>query len=101
MRDNGYPVDQIVETHTVKREDSETAHLVLKIETLSKPPTHPDSDVVADTMTLWVCDCWAWRGSSADVSEGQPLTECGTCPHTEAVDKSVRAANDESQEQLV
>lgn len=97
MRDNGYPINGVKETHTVKREGSDTAHIVMKVLTLNKPTSHPESDAVADQLDLWVCDCWAWRSNSVDVSSGVSPSECGTCPHIEAVDKSVKAANDDSQ----
>jgi len=61
LRSSGYPVEDVKELHTVKREDSDTAHVVAKIETLNKPRDDPELDIVEDKCTIWVCDCWRYR----------------------------------------
>jgi len=101
LRENGYSVDELLQAHTVKRSDSERAHLVLKVQTYTKPMDHPDLDVVTDKSPLWVCDCWNFREHSADVSNGEPPTACDPCPHIKQVSKVENAKADSDQDTLV
>jgi len=98
---HGYPVESIKELHTafhVKPDAEDTAHDVLKIETLNKPLDIADAAV--DTHTMWVCDCKAFSYHVSVDLEEQRITEWGHCKHIEAVDKSIRANADDSQETL-
>jgi len=101
LREHGYPIDGVSDMTTVKRPDSDTAHLVCKVETLKHPTTHPDCDAVADTLTLPVCDCWSYRSATPDVGDGETLAGATpSCPHTTAAYRTERAANDEQQDTL-
>jgi len=95
---HGFPVESIVEAHTafhIKPDDGDTAHDVLKIETLSKPLDIADAAV--DTHTMWVCDCKGFAYHYSVDLEEQRITEWDVCPHIEAVDKSLKAESDASQ----
>ena len=102
LRSNGYTIESVEEIHTVASRSSEGSHIVVKITTYDKPKNHPELDIATDDISMWVCDCWAWRNSSADVSEsGVSPVDCGSCPHVETVDKTIRAQNDDSQDTLL
>lgn len=99
--DNGYPIDSLLGAHSVvhKKQDSEdTAHVVLKVQTLSKPKDM--ADIVADETTMYACDCKGYQYHySVDLDEKR-LPDWGYCPHIDAVDPTVKADNDESQQTL-
>lgn len=100
LRSNGFSILEVKETHVVASEDSDKAHIVQTVVTRRKPDDHPELDYVADKCELTVCDCWAFRSGSADVTEHKAPTESSPCKHIESVDKVARAMNDESQETL-
>lgn len=100
--DHGYPVESIEEAHAVVNEKSEgenTAHIVVKIETLSKPLEL--ADVAADQMTMWACDCKDYQfNQGVDLSE-RTLDEWGSCKHVQAVSKVEKAKADSNQDTIV
>lgn len=101
LRDNGYSVDELLEAHAVKRSESEVAHLVLKVQTYSKPMSHPELDLTEDRISLYCCDCSDFRyRKAADVSDGVSPTECGPCAHIKSVSKVENAKADDSQTEL-
>lgn len=100
LRGHGHNIETLNEAHTVKRKDSETAHLVLNVTVTTKPTTASDFDAVADKTDLWCCDCWSWRSSSADIANGEDISSCGTCPHVTAVSKVEKANADPQQDTL-
>jgi len=100
LSSNGYTIDSIQELHHVQRDTEKTPHMVAKVMTFDKPRDHPNLDYVADKIELFACDCWAFRNDSADVNDGANPSECGTCPHIEAVSKVERAKQDPSQDTL-
>lgn len=99
--ESGFPVESIVEAHSAvnQKPDSEnTGHIVVKVETLSKPLNR--ADVVEDKTTVWCCDCKGFQFHySVDLAH-KSITQWGACPHIEAVEKGIRAKNDENQETL-
>lgn len=100
--ENGYPVDGIVEAYcvvNVKRDNENTGHTVLKVETLSKPLDK--ADVVADQTEVWACDCKGYQHHYSVDLEDTPVTEWDACPHIEACDKSAKAKNDDNQDTLL
>jgi hypothetical protein len=100
--DNGYPVNDIVEAHTVvshKQEKEADGYLVLKVETLERPLS--EADVVEDQTTEWVCSCPAFSFHHNVDLENRRLAEWEPCKHCRKVmDKSRRAKNDENQSTL-
>jgi len=98
---HGYPIESIKEAHSVVHEKpngENTAHVVVKVETLNKPLNR--ADVAVDTIDLWACDCGRFQFHESVDLEDYKLPEWGNCHHIEACEKSVRAANDEQQETL-
>ena len=100
LRSQGHPIESIQEVHTVKRKDSDKAHIVAKVETFDKSKSNPDLDYVADKTSLWVCDCWSFRQKSADVSHGDKPSLSKPCVHIQEVCKQERAKEDENQSEL-
>jgi len=100
LSSNGYTIDSIQELHQVQRSRDKDPHMVAKVVTYDKPKDHPNLDYVADKMELWICDCWAFRNDSADVGADAKPSDCGTCPHIQAVSKTERAEADDSQATL-
>lgn len=98
----GYPVDEILEAHSavnVKTDDENTGHLVVRIQTLSKPIDQADAAV--DQIEKWACDCGSYQYHVSVDLEEQSITDWGHCKHVKAVDPSVRAKNDPDQSELV
>jgi len=101
LRSEGYTIDGLNSVHTVQRDKSKTPHLVVNIATYDLPKDHPELDYASDAVDIWCCDCWDWRKRhSADVSEGQKPSDCGTCDHIRRVSKTERAEADDSQATL-
>lgn len=100
LRENGFIVDSLNSVHTVQREKSKIPHLVVNVRTYDKPKDHPELDVAADGIDLWVCDCWSFRSNSADVSEGEPPSSSQPCDHIRRVSKIEQAKADENQKEL-
>jgi hypothetical protein len=99
--DNGYPIDSLLEAYSVvhKKQDSEdTAHVVLEVQTLSKPKDM--ADIVADETTMYACDCKGYQYHYYVDLDEKRLLDWGYCPHIDAVDPTVKAENDESQQTL-
>jgi hypothetical protein len=100
--ENGYPVEEIVEAHSIvheKVDEENTAHIVLKIKTLSKPLDK--ADVAVDQTEMYCCDCGRFQyHENADLEE-QLITEWGHCHHIESVDKSLKAESDSNQRELI
>jgi len=95
---HGYPIDDILEAYavvSVKTEAENSGHLVLKVQTLSKPID--EADAVDDQMIQWLCDCRDFQfNRSVDLDE-RKLREWGSCKHIQEVSKSQRAAEDRNQ----
>jgi hypothetical protein len=98
LRGMGYQIDSVEDIDTVESDsDPDKSYLVAEIETFDKPQDHPRLDYVADKLTLRVCTCWAWRGKSANISDGENPSECGTCKHLKQWKREERAEADEKQ----
>jgi hypothetical protein len=95
---HGYPIDDILEAYavvSVKTETENSGHLVLKVQTLSKPID--EADAIDDQMIQWLCDCRDFQfNQSVDLDE-RKLREWGSCKHIQEVSKSQRAAEDRNQ----
>jgi len=101
LRTNGYPIDDILEGHavvSVKRQAENTGHLVLKIQTLSKPID--EADAIEDQTTEWVCDCKDYQFNQSVDLEKKRLANWGMCKHIRGVNKSVKAEADNKQNTL-
>jgi len=98
LRTNGYPIDDIIEAYavvSVKNQSENTGHLVLKIQTLSKPID--EADAVQDQTTKWICDCKDYQFNQSVDLEKKRLADWGTCKHIREVNKSAKAAEDNRQ----
>lgn len=87
LRDNDIGISELLEAHTVKRSESDTAHVVLKVQ-------------LENGTELNCCDCWSFRSSSADVREGEKPSESGDCPHVRQVFRTQKAKADQSQNSI-
>ena len=95
---HGYPIDDILEAHavvSVKTEAENAGHLVIKVQTLSKPID--EADAVDDQMIQWLCDCRDFQFNRSVDLEERKLREWGSCKHIQEVSKSQRAAEDRNQ----
>jgi len=95
---HGYPIDDILEAYavvSVKTEAENTGHLVIKVQTLSKPID--EADAVDDQMVQWLCDCRDFQFNRSVDLEERKLREWGSCKHIQEVSKSQRAAEDRNQ----
>jgi hypothetical protein len=101
LYDNGYPVDDIEEAHAVVSEKKEenTGHIVLRIQTLTKPLN--EADATTDQTTKWVCDCKAFQFHHSVDLEERYLSEWDSCKHINAVSKVKKAQADENQDTLL
>jgi len=101
LRDNGYPVDEegVWLAVNQKRDEENSAHMIKEIKTLRKPL--PVADAAVDEMTILMCTCKAYRYQQGidDLEENDTL-EWEPCKHCEAVDATMKAENDENQQQL-
>lgn len=100
--ENGYPVESVLEAHSAvnaKQDDDNTGHIVVKVETLSKPLNR--ADVVEDTVAIWSCDCRDYQFNQSVDLEETSVTEWSHCKHIIAVDRTLKAANDENQDTIV
>ena len=90
---------EVLEMHAVPSNSRpDMAHLVKKLEVLTKP--FEQADVAADTTTVWVCSCenfqyerWPSDGSIPDL---ETLPQCRHCNEL----KPIKAKDDESQSEL-
>ena len=95
---HGYPIDDILEAHavvSVRTEAENAGHLVIKVQTLSKPID--EADAVDDQMIQWLCDCRDFQFNRSVDLEERKLREWGSCKHIQEVSKSQRAAEDRNQ----
>jgi hypothetical protein len=101
LQTHGYPINEIREAYAVvseKADADDTGHIVLQVQTLSKPMG--EADAVADRTTEWVCDCRDYQyNQSVDLAE-RALSAWGSCKHIKEVSKSEKAVADERQSQL-
>ena len=99
LREHDFTIDGIEEAHTVASSSTDGSHLVLKINTYDYPKDSEKLDVIADKRSIYVCDCWAYRQNSNDVSKGliKPDGECG---HTKEVSKVQKAKDDPKQTEV-
>jgi len=98
---HGYPVDDIIEAYSVVNEkvgDENSSHVVLKVQTLSKPLDRADAAV--DQTTLFVCDCRDYRFNLGVDLEQKSVTSWGQCKHVLECSKSAKAKQDEQQSEL-
>jgi len=101
LRTNGYPVDELTEAHAIlnqKPDKDDTGHMVIQIQTLSKPLDL--ADAATDQYEMWCCDCRGFQFHEGVDLEEQRITEWGHCKHIESVDKSIKAQNDDHQHTL-
>jgi hypothetical protein len=103
LNTHGYPVDEIVEAYSVTSmkkdpQKDDTGHIVLQVQTLSKPMG--EADAVADRTTEWVCDCKDYQFNKSIDLESRALAEWDSCKHIKEVSKSEKAVADERQSQL-
>ena len=102
LRANDYAIEGVHSPVVVQRPDSDTGHLVVKVDTYHLPKGHPGLDVAAQRVTIACCDCWSYRQNSADVSkEVVSPAESEACAHIRAAYKEYQAAADNAQETLV
>lgn len=99
LRSEGYQIDGIKGSYTAPSESGEGDHMIVEIQTYQYPRDSQQLDLAEHKTTIRVCDCWAWRQSSNDVSE-PGVSPGGTCKHVEACFMSEKAANDENQAEL-
>jgi len=102
LRNQGYPVLDVHEVHTVASNSRELNHMTVRISTYDKPEGASSLDVVEDTVDLWVCSCEDWQyNQSADVSEDMVKpSDSGNCKHILEVDMAEKAKADDSQAEL-
>jgi hypothetical protein len=99
--EHGYPVESIIEAYSAvhsKVDDKDTAHVVLKVETLSKPLDK--ADVAVDQTEIYCCDCKGYQYHYSVDLEDSSVVEWDSCPHIEAIDKTVKAQADDQQDTL-
>jgi hypothetical protein len=97
----GYPIDDILEAYavvSVKTEAENTGHLVIKVQTLSKPID--EADAVDDQMVQWLCDCRDFQFNRSVDLEKKRLADWGRCKHIQEVNKSAKAEADNKQNTL-
>lgn len=100
LAEYGYTVDTIRHWLVVSDKDDEAnGYVVTKAETTDKPLEL--ADLVADATTIWLCSCpaYRYRDGVADLG-GRIDLEWTACKHCEAVEKSLKAANDNAQTTL-
>ncbi len=102
MQEAAYPVENIMDVHTnvsVKHDDEDSAHVVCRIETLSRPL--PEADAAADNYEFWACSCPGFHYHRfPKFDEGESIEAVGECTHIEAVRRSRREVAGEGQAQL-
>jgi len=101
LQQNGYTIEGIDEVHTVDRDTSDTAHVVMQIQTYQYPRDDSRLDVAEHGVSVWVCDCgeFVYR-QWPDLREDYSPVDAGSCVHIQEVSKVERAQNDENQETL-
>jgi len=85
--DHGFPVESIEEAHAVVNEKAEkenTAHLVVKIETLRKPLDIADL-AIDGGFKMFACDCRAYQFHHSVDLEDKNITNWGECKHIDEV----------------
>jgi len=101
LQQENYAIDDVVESHVVKRDSSDTAHIVFKIETYDFRRKDPRLDAVEDQIDIWVCDCadFTYR-RFPDLTEDRRPSDYTPCVHIKEVSKVEKASADENQETL-
>jgi len=87
--------------HAVPSQSSDRIYPVVQIRALIEP-MGPDTDVVADETTLWVCGCddhWYTRTGGDDEAMLSPRAWTD-CKHIRCVTREKRAEHDDHQQQL-
>jgi len=94
-------VDEIKQAYCVvheKPQEENTSHIVLKVQTLSRPLSA--ADALTDKHNLFVCDCRDYQFNQGVDLESKRITEWGNCKHVRECSKSARAEADDSQSEL-
>ena len=102
LRNQGYPVLDVHEVHTVASNSRELNHMVTKISTYDNREGAISPTIVADKTEWWVLICENWRyNRPADVSEDMVKPpESGTCRLILQVDMAKKANQDDRQPTL-
>lgn len=99
LRDNNHR-PTVEEWHAVPSESSDRIYPVVELRALLEP-MGPDTDVVADETTLWVCACDDhWFNRTGEDGAMLPPREWSECKHIQDVTREKRAQNDDHQQQL-
>lgn len=102
LQEANYPVENITDIHqnvSVKRDGEDAAHVVCRIETLSRPIE--DADVVEDGYEFWACSCKGFHYHKFPrLDEGESIESVGECTHIESVRRSCRGVAGRGQETL-
>jgi len=102
LNKNGYNTD-LVGYHSVvnhKPDADDSGYIIKVVETTVVP--FQEADVVADSTEIAICSCASYRyGKGVDDLEDSDRLDVTPCKHCEAFNKSLKAANDESQEELL
>jgi len=101
LKTNGYPINDMIAAYavvSVKNQTKDTGHLVLKIQTLSKPID--EADAIKDQTIKWICDCKDYQFNQSVDLEKKRLADWGTCKHIREVNKSAKADADNKQNTL-
>jgi len=103
LRSQGYPVNDVTDTHVIPASNGEHAYLVQRIETMDKPDGHPKLDIVADEVAIPICSCDDFRyRQSPDVSdETVSPSDVDRCKHVVKAYRGERAKDDDAQVELV
>jgi len=102
LHEHGYTTDTVAYHLAInqKKGDENTGYVVKTVETTRVPLD--EADVAKDTIELQICSCDAYRYSDGfdDLAESGGVA-WQPCKHCEATDKTIKAANDDSQEEIV
>jgi hypothetical protein len=82
-----------------KQDGENSGYIVKAVETTAVPFEY--ADIVEDSIRILLCSCAAYRYQQGlEELEDRETLEWSSCKHCEAVDKSVKAKNDENQRRL-
>jgi hypothetical protein len=102
LRSNGYAIDDVTAVKYAHSPDSDTAHIMMEVQTFLYPSHSDELDVAAHDCHIRACDCWDYRSNSPDVSDrGVVPVEYENCKHLENWDKHTKAAADDDQATLL
>jgi len=88
LKTNGYPINGILEAYSVvsvKTYEKNMGHIIMNIQTLSKPID--EADAVDDQMNKWICDCKDYQFNRSVDLEEKTLADWGKCKHIRSVRK--------------